>query len=153
MPWELVKPVIDKSMRALCCQKYPNHSKGCPNYLVKPDCPPNAPMIEDVLDLSQEVYAIYNVFPFGEHVAKMRQKHPEWTERQVRCCLYWQGKARKTLRHEVSEFLCEHSKWYIVKSPEAQGVNLTKTMENVGLILEWPPETIAYQIVLAGKRK
>jgi predicted metal-binding protein len=34
--------------------------------------------------------------------------------------------------------------------PEAMGVNVTKTMSNAGIILEWPPENIAYKIAIAG---
>jgi hypothetical protein len=41
----------------------------------------------------------------------------------------------------------------VVNNPEAQGVNLTETMKNVGIILEWPPEKLAYQIVLSGIKK
>ena len=153
MPWIQVQPVVDITVRSLCYQSYPLHPKGCPNFGKREDCPPEAPIIEDVLDLSKEIYVVYNVYQFGEHVAKMRHKHPEWSERQVRCCLYWQGKARKQLRHEVTQFLCEHPDLYVVKCPEAQGVNLTDTMKDVGIELEWPPEKVAYQIVLAGHRK
>lgn len=32
------------------------------------------------------------------------------------------------------------------------GVNVTETMKNAGVILEWPPANIAYQIALAGVR-
>ena len=153
MPWVKVKPVIDTAIRGLCYQSYPLHAKGCPNFGRRPDCPPKAPVIYNVLDLSKDVYAIYNVYPFGQHISKMRQKHPEWSERQVRCCLYWQGTARKQLRQEVAECLKEHPDLYVVKCPEAQGVNLTKTMKNVDIVLEWPPETVAYQIMLAGNKK
>jgi hypothetical protein len=31
------------------------------------------------------------------------------------------------------------------------GVNVTATMDNAGIMLEWPPKNVAYQIALAGK--
>lgn len=38
----------------------------------------------------------------------------------------------------------------VVLTPEAHGVNLTETMRSAGIVLEWPPDRLAYQIVLAG---
>jgi len=150
MPWAEVKPIIDLGMRSLCVKRYPNHPHGCPNYNKKLGCPPQAPKFTDVLDTSQIIYAIYNVFPFGKHVAKMRSKHPDWSERQLACCLYWQGTARKQLRSEIKLFKEAFPSLYVVGTPEAQGVNLTATMATAGIELEWPPKTITYQIVLAG---
>ena len=49
-------------------------------------------------------------------------------------------------------FLYEHPGETVIKCPEAQGVNLTETMKNAGIELEWPPENVAYQIVLVGTR-
>jgi len=148
----IVKPVIDYSVKALCRKPYHNHPGGCPNSYRedKKQCPPRAPKIEDVLDLSKPVYCLYNVYPFGEHTAKMRKKHPDWTEPQVRCCLYWQSTARKQLREQIKKFLKEHRGLINVECPEGCGVNLTATMKTIGIELEWPPETVAYQIILIG---
>jgi len=148
-----VEVIVDYSVRDLCILRYPNHPKGCPNFGKRDDCPPNALKIEDVLDLNKTVYAVYNVFLFREHVARMKETHPEWTERQARCCLYWQPKARKQLKEKIVEFKEQFPKLYIVKNPEACGVNLTATMKSVDIELEWPPENVTYQIVLAGTRK
>ena len=41
----------------------------------------------------------------------------------------------------------------IVRNPEAQGVSVTDTMVQVGIYLEWPPKTVAYQVALAGKAR
>jgi len=155
MPWAKVRPVVDKNVRKLCFQEYPNHSKGCPNYGKKDGCPPQAPLIFQTLDLTAPIYAIWNAYPFGEHVEKMRKKHPDWTHRQLTCCLYWQGTARKQLKQVVKDFWAnvQGETSCVVQCPEAQGVNLTATMKSIGIKLEWPPETTAYQIVLAGKPK
>jgi predicted metal-binding protein len=148
-----VKPIFDIKVRELCFKPYPLHKNGCPNYNKKMGCPPKAPLIFDVLNLDQKVYAIYNIFDIGFHVEKMRKLHPKWSDRQLKCCLYWQSKARKELKVKIIEFLREFPKYYVVNNPEAQGVNLTETMKNVGIILEWPPEKLAYQIVLSGIKK
>ena len=124
MQWKIVKPVVQPEMRKLCRHPYPNHPKGCPNFNKKDGCPPSIPLIDKTMDLNREVYAVWNEYPFGEHVEKMRKKHPDWSGRQLACCLYWQGTARKALCNE----LVTH------------------------IELEWPPEKTAYQIVLVGKR-
>ena len=82
----------------------------------------------------------------------MRGKHSNWSKRQLECCLYWQGTARKSLKKKIGEFLCSHSSLFIVSCPEASGVNLTATMKQIGIDLEWPPKEYTYQIVLAGNK-
>lgn len=149
MPWSLVSPVVDHSVRALCARPYPGHKKGCPN-IGKPGCPPKHPLLEYMLDLAKPVFAIFNVFDLAEHVAKMRQKHPSWSERQLYNCLYWQPRARKALKCEIREFLREHVGAVIIKSPEAAGLNVTATLAAAGIQLEWPPRIKAYQVVIAG---
>ena len=147
-----VQPVIDVKMRQLCLKPYPGHTKGCPNWSKRDICPPRVPLLSDSIDLNFPVYAIYNVFDFAGHVSKMRAKHPKWSDRQVGCCLYWQSAARKQLRKKIKDFLYENPGLTIIQNPEAQGVNITTTMAMVGLKLEWPPENVTYQIVLAGTK-
>ena len=142
--------VVDARMRALCVKPYPGHPKGCPNWNRKFGCPPAAPMIDLLLDLSRTVFVIWNRFDFGSHVDRMRQAHPSWTGRQLACCLYWQPKARKALAERVAEFRESHAGMRIIQCPEASGVNLTATMRQAGIELEWPPERWAYQVVVAG---
>lgn len=148
-----VKPIVESHlMRSLCCHQYYNHPLGCPNYDKKPGCPPKAKIFDKVYDMSQPIYAIYNTFDLASHIAKMREKHPRWSDRQLKCCLYWQGTARKRLKEQIRLFRLGHSEFSVCKTPEAMGVNLTQTMINVGIELEWPPVNKTYQIVLASKR-
>lgn len=154
MPWQRVNPEIDEKMRGLCCNPYPNHPKGCPNFGKKEACPPKYPIIQELIDLSPEspVYIIWTSFDIGAHVNRMRELHPKWTERQLYCCLYWQPRARKALKREVSVFLKEHPDMFIVVTPEGAGVNITATMAKVGVQLEWPPKNVTYQVVMAGRK-
>ena len=150
---ETVVPSLDLSVRYLCRKAYPNHRYGCPNYNKKDGCPPSAPLLDETLDISKMIYVIYNRFKFGRHVYRMGLKHPHWSQRQRECCLYWQGTARKDLRRKVERFVAKYPYSHVVWCPEAQGVNVTKTMRRVEVELEWPPEKYAYQVVLAGTRK
>lgn len=148
-----VTPVIDYSVRKLCFRPYHGHPKGCPNFGKKPGCPPAAPYFDQVYYMDKNVYAICNIFDFKGHVEKMRAKHPDWSEYQLRCLLYWQGGAKKQLKRYIIEFLREHRGYRVEPCPEAMGINITETMKNAGIILEWPPENAAYQIALAGMRR
>ena len=148
-----VEPVIDYKMRGLCCKPYPLHKNGCPNFHKKKGCPPDAPKFEDIIDSNKPIYAIYNKFNFEEHTLKMKDKHPEWTKRQVECCLYWQPKARKLLKEKIKKFLEIFPDMNIISCTEACGVNITETMKNAGIILEWPPQKYTYQIVFAVYEK
>jgi len=151
MPAMKIVPVIDKSVRGLCSHPYPNHPHGCPNFGKRSTCPPHVPLIEDVIDLSLPVYAIWNVFNFESHIQKMSALHPDWSRRQIECCLYWQGTARKQLQNEIQVYSVIIPN-LVIKCPEAMGVNITETMRGIGEILEWPPVTKTYQVAIAGVR-
>ena len=148
-----VYPVLDQSVRKLCYRPYPNHNKGCPNYGKKKGCPPQAQLFETIYDMSKPIYAIVNQYDFKSHVDKMKATHPNWSYRQLTCCLYWQGTARKQLMAGIKNFLKEHREYRIEACPEAMGVNVTETLNNAGITLEWPPKNIACQVALAGIKK
>jgi predicted metal-binding protein len=156
VPWVNVQPVVDRSVRGLCGLAYPGHPKGCPNLQKRKErCPPRAPFIEEILNLSQPVLAIYNVFDLGSYMDARQAKrietgHPCWTDRQLRNCLYWQGTARAALRKEIRQCLKANPNLLVVDTPEATGVNVTATMAAANVELEWPPKRTAVQVVLAG---
>lgn len=148
-----VTPVINHRVRALCVHPYPNHPKGCPNFNHKAGCPSDAPLFERAFD-SSGVWAVWNVFDLAGHVAKMKAAHPTWSDRQLVCCLYWQPGARSKLRDKIREFMREHrgEGLHVCAVPEAMGVDVTATMRAVGIELEWPVRTRAYQIVFMARR-
>jgi len=153
-----VKLILDDSVRNICYRPYPLHPRGCPNYGKKKTCPPQVPFMRDFIDLTKPVYAIWNVFDFYSHVQRMKNLHPDWSRRQLECCLYWQGTARKRLQEEIISFklsLLNHpfsGAIAIIACPEAMGVNVTETMKSIGEILEWPPITKTYQVAIAGAK-
>lgn len=156
MSYGVVIPVLDPLMRALCTQSYPGHKKGCPNYGKRATCPPSAPLLGDVFDLSKPVFAVWNIFDFDRHVSRMIYRHPAWSQRQLECCLWWQGTARAALQRRIMHFrkmVADAPYMTATECPEAMGVNVTETMKQVNVILEWPPKNYAVQVALAGVPK
>lgn len=150
MPYAPIPELImDPSVQRLCVRPYPGHVRGCLNFGKKAGCPP-CDTLPSMLDLGMPVYAIWNVFPFGDHARRMKVLHPQWSTRQLHCCLYWQGTARKHLKTETANFREECPGLEIVHCPEARGVDVTNTMRTLGHCLEWPPKEKAYQVILAG---
>ena len=145
--------------------------KQIPDFNYKQGCPPSAQLFEKVFDLTQPVFAIFNAFDFKSHVEKMRAANTSWTQAQLTCCLYWQNTARKKLTGSLIYFMTMHPDYHVAVAfykgldkdlrslysrvipspPEAMGVDITKTMAGVGVILEWPPVNVAYQVALAGR--
>ena len=150
----IVIPEIDYNVRQLCKRPYPNHSNGCPNFGKRASCPPKCKRFETIITTNSSIYVIWNIFDFAKHVAKMKAKHLNWSQRQLECCLYWQGTARKNLRIEIERFKTKYPfDWMILLCPEACGINVTTTMAKLGHKLEWPPVNKTYQVAIAGIRK
>lgn len=135
---------------ALCTKPYPGHPKGCPNFGKKDGCPPKVPHIFDTIQLERPIWLVWNEFNIGAHANRMLNLHPKWSRRQCYCCLYWQGTARKQLRAAIDDFQYSVPDLTAVACPEAQGLNVTACMRNIGIELQWPPKTVAYQVVVIG---
>jgi predicted metal-binding protein len=153
MPAYQVAPVFDPNVRKLCVQPYPLHPRGCPNFAKSPRCPPKVDLLDKVFDLRKPCWVIYNTFSLRAHVRKMQELHPKWSDRQLYCCLYWQGKARKKLKEEIEKFYQANDplkQCLVTTCPEAMGLNVTETIRKIGILLEWPPIDKAVQVAFAG---
>jgi predicted metal-binding protein len=148
-----IKRFIDYSVRGLCCKPYYNHKNGCPNFGKRDICPPQAPKFEDYYDLSKRFFVIYTEFDLESHVAKLREKHPQWSKRQLYCCYYWQKKAVRNLDWEILNFKYMYGGFAVTKIPEAMGINVDLLMKSIGIELEWMPKTTAYKVAIAGVRR
>ena len=146
-----VIPVVDYGIRKVCKRAYAGHPHGCPNWKRRSSCPPQAPSLHKIISLADPIYAIINAFPLKQHMDLMQAKHPQWTDRQLRNPLYWQGTARKQLKATIQQFLQTHPDYLVLRCPEACGVLLTKTVAPLGIALQWPPQELSYQIVLGGR--
>jgi hypothetical protein len=145
-----VKPIINPRVRGYCRLPYPGHPRGCPNYNKRAVCPPQAPLFDRLVDIGKPVYCIVNQFDLHAHAETMRARHPDWSEAQLYCCLYWQGRGRKQLRQKVERFLANHPGYTALYCPEGSGVDVVATTAQFGLEFEWPARNYAYQIALAG---
>jgi len=147
-----VQPVIDPAVQNYCSRPYPGHPRGCPNFGKKEGCPPAAPRFDRVFDLSRPVFAVVSDFDLSGHVERLKAAHPAWTERQLRCSLYWQGTVKKALKAAVAEFLRGHPGYAATSCPESMGVNVAETLLSAGLKLEWPPLYLVRLVALCAAR-
>ncbi len=171
--WELIKPIIITpncikngrkqdcfncglfkigkcdSPRSKCAKQYEGHKKGCPNYGKKSMCPPNIPMFDEVFDVEKDIYCIYYAYNIKKHMDNMKEKHPNWTDRQLRNVLYWQGTAKKEHKKIVNEFLKDHTEYEVI-APEAMGIDVTGSVKTIGIDLEWLPVNKSYRIAFAA---
>jgi len=146
----IVTPIIDLHVRLYCRLPYPGHPRGCPNFARRAICPPQAPRFEKLIDMTKPIYCIYYKFDLRAHVQRLLAKHPDWSERKLRCCLYWQNTARKQLKLKCESFLLDHPDYIILTCPEGNGVDVDATIKQIGIELQWPAVDCAYKIALAG---
>jgi hypothetical protein len=145
---DLSEVVIEPKARQWCKLPYPDHPKGCPNYGKRDTCPPKAEKFEKILN--PPFYLVGVKFDLEAWANKLKEKHPNWSDRQARCCLYWQGKVRKVLKQA-----CEHTNKFfhgkILYVPEGNGVDVFKTCEKVGIHLDRNPKKYVWKIAIIGK--
>jgi hypothetical protein len=116
----MVTPVYAPAVRGLCARPYPGHPRGCPNLNHK------------------------------AHAARLGALHPGWSDRQRRCCRYWQGTARNALAQRITAFLATAPGYAVSRCPEALGLDVTATLRRAGGVIEWPPVNIVRTVALAG---
>ena len=150
--YEIANLIIDYRARDWCKLPYPDHPGGCPNFNHRLTCPPQAPLIEDYFDLSQPLWLVAIHFDLKDHIARMKAKHADWTERQLRCVLYWQGKVNKTLSDQARQLANSRGCTYTL-CPEAMGVQVIKTARVLGIPIKPRPTDCVYKIALIGETK
>ncbi len=135
-----------------CTLPYPDHPDGCPNYGSKEGCPPDTPFVFDIL---QEPFRLVGVrFDINKHMRRMKDRHPEWSDRKARCVLYWQNSVDKALREKAEKVASSFEDSKILMKPEAYGVSLFKTCRDAGIELEtFPPKKYVWKLALVGKKK
>ena len=131
-----------------CTSPYPGHPKGCPNF---PGCPKGKvhfPCHEKLYNI-KKWYAVVHFFDMAEHVRKMREKHPDWSERQLRNCRHWQNGVRKKLREEMSTL----PDGILLEIPEAHGIDVVSTMKQHSVEIHFPPENQVVKVMFVGVRE
>jgi len=96
------------------------------------------------------MYIILTEFNLKEHMDRMQIKHPNWTIWQLKCCLYWQAKARREHLLECARTTMDYKIHLCLRCPEAYGVHLFDTMKGLGIPLKRNPVNITRLISLGG---
>ena len=151
-----VELIWKPEVQDFCKMPYPGYPRGCPMYDTRASCPPEAPLIDDVLDLTKPIYAAAIEFDLKGFEERMRRLHPDWSEKQLRNPRYWQGTARRKLKDKIE--LAKHSNpnlnnLLVLYRPEANGVHVVSTMRKVGVKITFPPKETVILVAIIGHRK
>ena len=87
-------------------------------------------------------------FDLKAHAAKMLKKLPDWSDRQCRNPLYWQGGVRSRLRKKANALNGD----IVLDIPEACGIDVFLTVAEVGIVLERKPD-IVRKVMIVGRLK
>lgn len=144
---------------ALCRLPYPGHPRGCPNWNKSPNCPPRTQKLQDKYDLNKQLYFVVCPFNIGEHKQRMKSLHPEWSEKQCACCLYWQKGIKKKLKSHTEFYINElyeknwGNNYGFEMIPEAMGLDVFTTAQDHGISIKRNPQEILYKIAFVGVLK
>jgi hypothetical protein len=144
------KLVINIRAREWCRLPYPGHPAGCPNYGISEQCPPKVPIVSKVFDLSKPHWFAVERFDLSAHSARMAAEHPGWSERQCRCCLYWQNGVRKGLRQKCEAFVAGRPGITFTLIPEAMGVNVFLTARKMDVRINRLAFPVVHKVALVG---
>jgi hypothetical protein len=151
------KLVVNPETKVWCKLPYPGHPNGCPNYGKKDVCPPRAPGVKEFFDFSLSLFFVVVKFDLEEHVKKMHERLPHWSERQCRNLLYWQPSVMKKLRGLVDDtFHLPDMNVFndkVTYVPEAMGVDVFETCFRLGVPIERSPIKYVHKIALVGRSK
>lgn len=145
---------IDHKCRGYCVIPYHGHPKGCPNFNNSPNCPPKVGLVENIFDLNKDLYFVIEELDLKTHIEKMKYKHPNWTDTQLKNLLYWQGGVRKRLKEKTEDFI-NNKDWTMTYTliPEAMGVMVINTALKLGIPIEKSPKDKVFKISLVGYRR
>jgi len=115
-----------------CGLPYPRHPKGCPN---TGKCKFYYKDLKNKLK-GNDLHIIWAELNLDKYCNDMKEKHPEWSEIQLKNLLYWQTHVRSELRKFINKkfgFECD-----IYQNAEGGGINYYKTMKKFGIDLDLP---------------
>lgn len=151
------KLVLTPKAKQWCALPYYDKKHGCPNYRGR--CYEGGKrrivMLNEIMNVHQPIYIVYNEFDLAAHMAKMLEAHPNWSERQQRNVYYWQNQSRTQLQKKVdaAAAILRQRGPIIISSGEGNGVNLYATCFHSGLKLEKIRRLkICRHLVLIGTR-
>jgi len=140
---------IQHSVRNWCKFPYPGHPKGCPNFNKGVECPPKVCFVNEFINLEIEHYFIIETFDLVAFANSMKSLHPQWSDKQCKCCLYWQNGVRKRLRSKCDTFIQDRPRYVYTLIPEAMGVNVFRTAHRHKLMIRKNP-MVVHKVALVG---
>jgi hypothetical protein len=88
------------------------------------------------VDLARPVWWVGSAFDLATFRIRMLERHPNWSDRQAGCVLYWQPSVRKRNHILIGQFLADHP-GAVAFSPEGMGVNVTTSLRAAGVDIRW----------------
>lgn len=95
-----------------------------------------APAFKDIFNVYKPLYLVHSEFNLRSHISRMRELHPDWSEAQLKCVLYWQPRSRKEMMERVKRALTITGSNTWDSCPEGKGVNVFATAAISGLKLQ-----------------
>lgn len=141
---------FDDRVGQWCQLPYPGHPSGCPNHGKKIHCPPFAPLAYDFFDLNRRHWFLITEFDFISYIEIMQSAHPSWSERHLRCVLYWQNQLRAIQRQQISAFRQLHPNAVFTQLPEAMHLNILLTLRRLNVDFETKPKKKVLKVALLG---
>ncbi|MBD3212678.1 MAG: hypothetical protein GF311_08715 [Candidatus Lokiarchaeota archaeon] len=150
--------IFTTKTRRWCSLPYPNHPNGCPNYNKNSLCPPKAPFLNIIIEEYKHFYLIIGHFNLAKYKKEMLRRHPNWSDRQATCVLYWQGSAKKHTKEYINKiyekntgnqlFLLSSGSGFNsldieqekIYSMEAAGINVFETLKKNNIEFEVKPK-------------
>lgn len=134
---------IDYNVRDYCTNPYPGHPEGCPHFGKRKECPPQAPLIEDFIDLSKPHYFIIVKYDCGHNSLEIPEKKEKTPD-------VWEEHMNPVLCEYIQEFQKTCPGTVFTLHPSAVGVDVFKTARKMGISLKSNPEKTLCKIALIG---
>lgn len=153
--------VFKENIGQWCQLPYSEHKKGCPNYGKGLLCPPKSPFYRDIVKNWQCFSVVYAVIDLKGYKDEMRISHPNWSEKQLSCVLYWQRRVKVKLRSEVDK-ICNIGNDLVLGcgsgfgdcySMESVGINVIQTLKNNNIEIDVKPINRVVLVSLICKNK
>lgn len=135
-----IKTEARNEIKALCHCPYPLHSKGCPN---SSRCD-LFPLLDEVFDTN--VYLGVLQIDAASLWSLRRSINPNWSDRQVRNPIQWQGHFRKDLKNNMEINLKKFPDYQILTMPEGFGDNVFERLKSQGIPIERRPSQNLYMV-------
>lgn len=93
-------------------------------------------------------------FDFEKYIHLMQQKNPNWSQKQIRCVLYWQSQIKKILKKEIQKYhpdlVLSCGSGIGTYSMEAVGIDVMNSLKKLNFPIEIKPQHYVHLVCLIG---